>query len=277
VVLTSDQYADVLTGGGGGDTLHAGQGPDQLTGGAGADVFVFRDLPWNAGHVTDFTVGVDKLDLGALLSAAGVTSADPIASGHVILAADGLGGTKVYFDPDAAGTAHRWPTLITTLDGVTPGGLTAANLLKGFGADPQPQPQPQAPAGVSLISDQYADVLVGGGGTDTLAAGQGPDVLTGGAGADHFVFSNLPWNAGHVTDFQAGVDKLDLSALFDQAGYQGSNPVQDGLLSFVADGAGGTKVYFDADGAGTVHRWPTLITTLDGVAPATLTSHDWIV
>jgi Ca2+-binding RTX toxin-like protein len=130
---------------------------------------------------------------------------------------------------------------------------------------------------VVLVSDQYADTLVGGAGADTLSAGQGPDVLTGGASADHFVFSNLPWNAGHVTDFQAGVDKLDLSALFDQAGYQGSAPVQDGLLSLVSDGAGGTKVYFDADGAGTVHRWPTLITTLDGVAPATLSSQDWII
>ena len=277
LVLTSDQYADVLVGGAGADTLAAGQGPDVLTGGGGADSFVFTNLPWNAGHITDFQVGVDKLALSALLTAAGYTGADPLAAGHVILASDGAGGTKVYFDADAAGSVHQWPTLITTLDGVSPHGLTADKLFKGqAGGQATAPPATASQPGVVLTSDQYADVLTGGVGNDSLHAGQGPDTLTGGAGADRFVFANQPWNAGHVTDFKTGVDKLDLSALFDAAGYTGTNPVASGHLILVADGAS-TKVYFDADAAGTAHRWPTLITTLDGVATSALSSQDWII
>jgi Ca2+-binding RTX toxin-like protein len=117
---------------------------------------------------------------------------------------------------------------------------------------------------------------VGGAGADTLGAGQGPDQLTGGAGADRFLFDKQPWNAGHVTDFQHGVDVLDLRALFAAAGYRGVDPIADGYLRLEADGAGGTKVYFDEDGWASGHPWPTTMTTLDHVAPSTLTSSDWL-
>ncbi|WP_395670688.1 family 16 glycosylhydrolase [Phenylobacterium sp.] len=261
-VLTSDSYADVLSGGAGGDTLVAGQGPDQLTGGTGADTFVFKAPPWVAGRITDFQLGVDRLDLSAIPN-----------HGAVSFAGDGAGGTRVMVDVD--GTGGEWPFHIVTLNGVAPEGLSAATVF-GQGAaapaPPPPAPQPGSTAtGQVLVSDSYADVLVGGAADDTLSAGQGPDRLTGGAGADRFDFDLLPWVAGHVTDFQPGLDKLDLRGLVSR--YSGGDFLRD--LDFIADGAGGTKVQLDVDGPGG-GEWPFLLTTLDGVAPNSLGPADVI-
>jgi Ca2+-binding RTX toxin-like protein len=254
-VLTATRAGDVLTGGAGADTLVASQGADQLTGGGGADAFVFKATPWSAGHIRDFQVGVDRIDLSALPN-----------SGAVTFEADGAGGTRVVLDVDGAG--GEWPFHIVTLDGVSPQGLTAAQL---YGQGGGTAPPPPTGAGVHLVSSGYGDVLTGGGGADTLTAGQGPDRLTGGAGADRFDFDALPWNAGHVTDFQPGVDLLDLSGV--AAGYRGGDLQRD--VSFVADGAGGTRVMLDVDGPG--GEWPFHITTLDGIAPSMLGRADWFV
>ena len=66
-----------------------------------------------------------------------------------------------------------------------------------------------------------ADTLDGGNGNDRLIGGAGVDVLTGGLGADTFVFgsigdignSTVAGSRELVTDFEVGIDKLDLSAI----------------------------------------------------------------
>jgi Ca2+-binding RTX toxin-like protein len=55
------------------------------------------------------------------------------------------------------------------------------------------------------------DVLLGGVGADVLIGGAGNDKLTGGADADRFVFAP-GGGKDTVTDFQLGIDHLDLSA-----------------------------------------------------------------
>lgn len=176
---------------------------------------------------------------------------------------------------DVDGAGGQWPYHLVTLEGVSASGLTAAKLFGqgGSTAEPPPPPPPPPPStgGVALVSKTYGDVLTGGSGNDTLTAGQGPDRLTGGAGADRFDFDALPWNAGRVTDFQAGVDKLDLTGL--ASAYTGGDVMRD--LSFVSDGAGGTKVMLDADGPWG-GQWPTHIVTLEGVSPTSLTRADWL-
>jgi beta-glucanase (GH16 family) len=135
-----------------------------------------------------------------------------------------------------------------------------------------------ADGGVVLTApNDSGSLITGGAGADTLVASRGADTLTGGGGADVFKFTLLPWSTAHITDFQVGTDVLDLRPLFTAAGYHGVNPVSEGYLSLVSDGAGGTKVYFDLDGSAPDNPWPFLITVLDHVQPAGLQAgRDWL-
>ena len=57
------------------------------------------------------------------------------------------------------------------------------------------------------------DLLVGDVGNDNLSPLGGNNVLTGGAGADVFHFANILGATNRITDFQPGVDRIDLSAI----------------------------------------------------------------
>lgn len=276
-VLTANDFASKLSGGAGADTLIAGRGAVTLTGGDGADVFVFTALPWNAGHITDFKVGVDKLDLSALVAASGYAGQNLVKDGYLSFASDGAGGTRVFFDPDGRAGGNPWPFLVTTLDGVSPGSL---NMTAVAGGGAQPTPPTPAPGtgtigAVLTAANDLGSALVGTAGADTFNASRGADILTGGGGHDTFTFASLPWNAGHITDFMVGEDHLNLKALFTAAGYGGIDPIADGVLSFRSDGKGSTQVYFDPDGRAAGNPWPFLITTLDHVAPSTLSAANW--
>jgi hypothetical protein len=124
-----------------------------------------------------------------------------------------------------------------------------------------------------IASNDHVTTLRGAGGHDTLIAGRNANILSGGDGADTFVFKHLPWNnTGHITDFALGTDRLDLTAIFAASGYGGSDPIADGFVQLQSDGADGTSVLFDLDGAGSTHPWPIHITTLEHVSPAGLTA-----
>ena len=231
-------------------------------------------------------MGVDRLDFTALFSASRYVGTDAVADGYVSFASDGQGGTKVFYDTDGRGAGNPWSFLITTLDHVAPGDVSAATLFGGAAPVPvSSAPAPIAPSagpaasttpstgGLTLAgTDAHASALTGGSGADTLISQHQADTLIGGGGADTFAFTVLPWNAGHITDFQVGVDKLDFSALFAAAGYQGSDPVGDGHVILGSDELGGTRVSFDPDGAAPGTPWPFTITTLDHVSPTGLTT-----
>lgn len=61
------------------------------------------------------------------------------------------------------------------------------------------------------------DTLLGGDGNDVLAGARGADTLTGGRDADKFVFTNVDQSANQpgafdtITDFEAGIDHIDVS------------------------------------------------------------------
>jgi beta-glucanase (GH16 family)/Ca2+-binding RTX toxin-like protein len=122
-ILWSNNYGSTLNGGAGNDIIIAGRSWDVLTGGAGSDIFQFDNLPWNNSRITDFTVGTDMLDLRKLFTAANYQGTNPVADGYVSFQSDGVGGTKVYFDPDGPAPGNPWPFLITTIDNVAPSGL----------------------------------------------------------------------------------------------------------------------------------------------------------
>jgi beta-glucanase (GH16 family) len=126
---------------------------------------------------------------------------------------------------------------------------------------------------VKAPDDSGATLTAVSGRSTTFVASHGPDTLVGGTGSDTFKFPSIPWSAGHVKNFAPGSDALDLRPLFKAAGYAGSHPVTDHHLIFQGDGHGDTKVWFDPHPG---DDYPFLITTLDGISPSKLTTHDWI-
>ncbi len=132
-----------------------------------------------------------------------------------------------------------------------------------------PPPAPLPTTGDQVLNSPYPGAaLVGGAGNDVLNASQGSDRLTGGGGSDTFAFKAMPWSAGQITDFQAGVDKVSLAGLYTN-GYGGSNPIANGYVTLASDGAGGTKVMLDTD-AGGASSIKFHVTTVAGVAPGVL-------
>jgi len=285
-VITAQDGGSNLVGGAGNDTLVGAHGADTFTGGAGADDFKFGVVPWNAGHITDFTPGTDKLDFTTLLANVGYHGTDPIADGYVKLLDDGHGDTWLYFDSDGKGTADQWGAFVATVDHVAPTAIHASDLFGGSATSPPPPVSPPPPASppppppvspppppagnpgvvINSTTNFPGSTMVGGAGADTLNAGQGSDTMTGAGGADHFVFSKMPWSPGEITDFTHGQDVIDLRGMFAGSGYTGSDPVADHQLVLLDDGAGGAKVLYG--GSYFLH--------LDHVAPATLTGSDWI-
>lgn len=96
------------------------------------------------------------------------------------------------------------------------------------------------------------DTLIGAGGDDHIVGGLDADTLTGGPGADTFVFTRAIESSvatsDTITDFQAGQDKLDLSAFdgliwYDRADYDGTPGIR---LEY--GGAQRTIVLVDLDG-----------------------------
>jgi hypothetical protein len=268
-IITSNDFVSTLNGAAGNDTLITGRNANILTGGPGADIFKFLHLPWNnSGHITDFALGTDRLDFSALFAAVGYSGSNPIADGYIRLQSDGTGGTRVLFDRDGSASGNPWPVLVTTLDNLSPAGITATQLFSPAGGPSTPPTGGQT----FTANDTRDQILVGGTGDDIFHTGHNSVVITGGDGGDRYVFQHVPWNnTGHITDFALGSDRLDFTALFAAAGYTGSDPVADGFIRFASDGAGGTRVLFDADGPGG-SPWPSLITTLDHISPTGLTA-----
>jgi len=201
----------------------------------------------------------------------------------------------VLFDPDGTAAGHQWPDYIMDLEHAQ---VTTWAQLSGSGGTTSPPPPPTSPPPVSpppvspppptspppppstggqtLTGSGNGSNLVGGAGNDTLIAGYGADTMTGAGGADHFTFNDVPWAAGHITDFTHGVDKIDVSGLLRKVGYTGSDPIADGYVKLIDDGHGNSWVYFDSDGRGTADPWGSLVTTIDHVSPGGVTTGDWI-
>ena len=104
------------------------------------------------------------------------------------------------------------------------------------------------------------NVLTGNAGDNALRGRGGADVLTGGAGADQFRFDTAPaaGNVDRITDFEVGVDRIELArSVFGAIGagrlsaeaFRVGTAAADATDRVVYD-AGTGNLFYDADGDG---------------------------
>lgn len=123
--LTGTAGRDTIVGTPGDDIIEGGAGADTLTGNGGNNQFVYGSMADAGDVITDFVPGKDTLVLTKLFAANGITSADPLASGHVTCTANAAGAV-INIDTDgAAGTAAK-PKPLLQLKGVACTAVTAS-------------------------------------------------------------------------------------------------------------------------------------------------------
>src|SRR5215217_2933177 len=184
---------DILAGGDGADLLIGGAGADQLEGGAGADRFLYAAAAHSAAAaidaITDFEVGIDKIDLAQIDTGTEAGDQDFVWIGTAAFSGKGtaaqlrvvnLGGGqwRVEGDLDGNGIAD-FAITVTTIGGQA---LTAGDFA---GVTVIPEPVYIGDDTDNVINGSAGhDSLEGRGGNDTLNGNAGNDMLDGSTGAD---------------------------------------------------------------------------------------------
>jgi Ca2+-binding RTX toxin-like protein len=197
---------DMLRGNGGDDLLWGVNGDDRLYGGDGND-----ELHGQAGNdVIDGGVGDDAMIGGTGDDVYWVNS-----FGDIVVEADDGGTDTVRVDlssfllPDHVENAIA--LVSTTLYGnALDNELWASGVASGGDGD-------------DIIHGSYGSTIYGNAGNDTLI-GNGSDVY-GGSGADVFAYNSTGGANDIIRDFEAGIDRVDLSAI-------DANPYVDGDQAF---------------------------------------------
>ena len=116
--------------------------------------------------------------------------------------------------------------------------------------------------GTSWVNGSAADnTLVGADNRyDIITGYDGNDTMTGGVGADQFWYNGTGWGDDTITDFQLGLDQIDLR------GVAGAHPL---TLSTVQSGADTVISYTSGATTSTI--------TLQGVLATSLVPHDILV
>lgn len=192
-IIETGELADFLYGYDGNDTLRGKGGADVLNGGAGHDVL-------DGGEGNDVMIGGAGNDLYYVDS-----SGDLIVEGSnqgfdtVTTTLTSYTLANMVENLNFSGTASY--TGVGNALGNQIMGSIAGDTLSGLGGNDR------------LVGFGGNDILDGGDGDDLLQGGIGSDQLTGGTGADLFRFdTNLsPSNIDSITDFEQGVDIIQLS------------------------------------------------------------------
>jgi Ca2+-binding RTX toxin-like protein len=242
VEINGGAGADTLTGSDAADVIVGGPGDDALTGAGGDDVFVTAGVAHGFDAVTG-GAGVDRVEAVAgnvRIGLRSVASLERITSG---------GNPNV-------GVLGSTGNDTLNFGGVTFSGISDVDA--NAGADNVTG----SAAADALFGGAGNDTINGGGGVDSITGGIGNDTMNGGAGNDFFRFG-AGFGADTVAGFDAnatgGQDLLDVSALGITAANLGSSVT----ISAVA---GGTRLTI---GTNTI--------TLNGVAPASLSSADFVL
>lgn len=232
--LVGGAAADAIEGGEGSDLITGGAGADALFGGAGADIFRYGVVGESSSAapdaIFDFQTGFDRVDLSALA----LTSISLVRNGGATFLF-GATPTGAFQLAAAGGDLNATDLRLATSLGVyMVGSGSADTMIGGFGAD----------------------ALQGGGGDDVLIGGPSADALFGGAGADVFRYLGLSdsglASADTIFDFQAGVDRLDLSALrtgtADRYGVAYTGSAAFVFVDLGGDGANELLIQLDVSG-----------------------------
>ena len=187
--LIGSSLGDSLNGGAGDDFITGGLGNDNLYGGAGADQFIYRSAAESAAGasdvINDFETEIDTINLNSILpTSITIRRADNNAS---------------FIEATITGQQ----TLVVVAVGLIQG---SDFLLAGRTNIP-----------VTMIGTRAAEILIGSVAADVLIGGGGADTLTGGLGADTFrylaISDSTAASQDLITDFQTGVDRIDLTAI----------------------------------------------------------------
>jgi Ca2+-binding RTX toxin-like protein len=241
-VLVGDRTTATLIGGAGNDIIHLAGG--SATGGDGSDRFIIDR--GTVARITDFNPVADRLVFDLSPGQARSLSITASAGGVLVTARDGLSVLLEGLSPADIRAVRgavdlderRQGVGVADLDGQTLSGGSGNNTLIGRSGDDRlvgnaGDDRLIGGAGNDrllgnngsdilfggagddrLMGGSGDDVLDGGDGEDVLIGGSGFDVLTGAAGADRFVLSTGP-GYDRITDFELGVDAIDLSDLFN--------------------------------------------------------------
>lgn len=273
---------DTLEGGDGVDRLDAGAGTDSLIGGAGNDLYILGDVTdvvvENVGEGTDRVhSSTFDLDLGlyanveqarllgtASLDLTGTANADRLIGNSGNNRLDGLAGNDVLI----GGTGNDTYVIDSAGDLVIEaanGGVdtiisdTVSIDLSGLGE--VERAELTGAANLDIVGNAAGNLLTGNAGDNDITGGLGVDVMTGGAGADNFIFetatdSGVGALRDRVQDFEAGVDRIDLSGIDAIAGggddmftVVTTAPSSAGELRLI-NGANFTRIQADVDGGG---------------------------
>lgn len=171
-ILDAGQGSDTVMGGAGDDILSDGSGIDVLTGGSGADLFVLS-ADSAPDEITDFTPGVDRLDLSAWAFLYEPT--------QLTVASQSWGARVTY----------RTETLdIYSASGAT---LSVEHVSAAFEQTFDRPPlvligsSPETQAAQSLVGSPESDTITAGEGADTVDAGENRDLVFLEGGADKFL------------------------------------------------------------------------------------------
>jgi Ca2+-binding RTX toxin-like protein len=239
--------ADYVSAGGGDDIIYGDVGNDILRGSAGNDLIVGS----NEGDPATDRDTVSYSD-----AAAGVTMFLNNKTTHV--ATDGYGSYDMLIGiENVIGT--DFADRIDGQDNVN------NTILGGLGAD-------------RLYGGGGNDHLMGGVGDDRLYGETGADIINSGLGRDNIylgvdtdadkividaaILENIANNRDNIYEFTA-TDKIDISALLQEVGYAGSNPIADGYIKLGVINGDDLRIQFDLDGTGSAaaQHLATLIDT----------------
>jgi Ca2+-binding RTX toxin-like protein len=217
---------DTIGGGAGNDTLEGGSGADLIDGEAGNDLIVVRAGDQSESDTLMGGAGVDLLSNAAganfVFSTFDYDGLGPVMGAgieQVSLNNGTLFGTGVGNAFDFVGVSFRTISFnVADLEVSTGAGNDVVQGSNLTAVQSNNFNQTRLDYDLGAGNDSFTgngsmlDVVNGGSGNDTLNGGGGSDTLTGGADADVFVFEADGAQLNFVTDYQDGVDRIDVSA-----------------------------------------------------------------